>query len=92
LDLSSNYYNSSTVAFGYECLDQTYSLGFQAKSKNLFYVVIAIDLFCCLVLTIFYISEEKAEQEEVKFFKCQQLSLNDFSLKITGFSLISYEK
>ncbi len=60
MDLSSNYYGSSTVAFGYECMDQVYSLGSTAKSETLFYVLVGFDLFCCLALTLFYMSESKA--------------------------------
>jgi hypothetical protein len=92
LDLSSNDFGSNTVSFGYECINQVYKLGIDAPSRSLFYIMVGIDIFLCLTFLAFYISEKRAEKVEEDYFKCQQLSLDDFSLKLKGFTMETYEE
>lgn len=61
-------------------------------SRYLLYAVVGIDLLCCLIFTIFYCSETRAEDKQIAFFKAQQLSLSDFSIKIKGFNLSTYDE
>ena len=92
MDLGTNDFNSSTVSFGYQCLDQVYTVGTEVNSSSIFFLIIGADLLICIIFIFFYISESSAEKEEIKYFKCQQLSLNDFSLKIKGFTMSTYEQ
>jgi hypothetical protein len=92
MDLSSNDFSSSTVSFGFECVDQVYSLGNQLSSNTVFYLLVGADLAICLIFLLFFCSEASAEKEEVRFFKTQQLILSDFSLKMKGFTMSTYEE
>lgn len=51
-----------------------------------------MDLLCCFILTLFYCSESKAEEQEKDYFKQQQLSLDDFSIKIKGLNMGTLEE
>ena len=51
-----------------------------------------MDLLCCFILTLFYCSESKAEEQEKDYFKQQQLSLDDFSIKIKGLNMGTIEE
>jgi hypothetical protein len=63
-----------------------------AKSQYLIYGVVGIDLLCCLILTFFYCSEVKAEDQEVDYFKQQQISLDDFSIKMKGLNIATFDE
>lgn len=53
--------SSSTIAVSYACLKQNYQLGDSSiKSQYLLYIVVCIDLLCCIVLVLFFVSESKA--------------------------------
>lgn len=82
----------TTVAYSFQCVNQVYELqGVSGKSEYLLYSVVGIDLLCCLIITLFYCSEIKAEEDEIQYFKCQQLSLCDFALKIHGFNIGTFD-
>jgi hypothetical protein len=56
--------NFTTVAYGYQCTNQVYKLSnLNLDSRYLFYAVVSIDLLCCLIFTLFYCSETKAEDK-----------------------------
>jgi hypothetical protein len=54
--------------------------------------VVGLDFLCCLILALFYCSEGRAEEKEITYFKQSQLSLNDFSLKISGFNVATFDQ
>lgn len=83
----------SLVSFVYECYDNTYNLGvISTESKNFFYYVVAVDLAIIFFFFIFFCSEIKAEDEEARFFQLNQVSLNDFTIKIEGLQRNTLEK
>lgn len=69
-----------------------YVLGVETPSATLLNLLVGNDLLIICMLLLFYISEARAEEEETKYFKSQQLSLDDFSLKLKGFSMTNYEQ
>jgi hypothetical protein len=74
-------------------LDNYYQIGaISQKSAYYLYFVVAIDIFFCLWFIFFLRSEIGAEQDETEFFKMTQVSLDDFSIKINGFTTNTADK
>lgn len=52
----------------------------------------AVDLFISFCFLLFLMSENKAEERETEYFKRNQVSLDDYSIKIKGFTTKSAER
>ncbi len=52
---------------------------------------VAIDIFVILGFLCFLCSEKRGERQLIQFFKKYQLTLKDFSLKVSGFSSKNFD-
>jgi hypothetical protein len=52
---------------------------------------VGIDLFITLGFLFFLCSEKEGEEDEVDYFKQFQLTLKDFSVKLTGFNSKTFD-
>ena len=78
----------SYASYAYECVHLEYNLGnLTLSSPILTYIVLGIDIIIIVFFLIFLFSEDKAEKKEEEYFKMEGLALNDFTVKISGFTL-----
>lgn len=56
------------------------------------YICVGIDVFIIICFLFFLISENNAESKEIENFKARELAVHDFTVKLSGFHLNSYER
>jgi len=82
------------VAFPFACLDPSYPF-FANKVdidiRILTYVFVGIDMFITLGFLFFLCSEKEGGLKEVEYFKQFQLTLKDFTVKLSGFNSRSFD-
>lgn len=89
--MTSNEYEGETyeyASYAFECVHSEYTLGsLTLSSPILTYVVLGIDIAIIIFFLFFLCSEDKAEDKEEEYFKTKELALNDFAVKVSGFTL-----